>query len=608
MRIISRAAKISGLLLRPISANGLFFVFMFLLGWACIAIEAPDPKITKPYDYNMQELFADLYAVCALLLLLPRKARVWARGVLAAVLYAVAVADVYCFVSFDTPLSPSVLMLVGETTGGEASEFIDSCLSWDVVTGSPLGRIIAIMIAHAVCAAAHIALRRMRILPRLSSGAGSIVEQWCVPVAGLVAAAVFVMCAIDVWPNKRAIARQMSLDTIGELEADMKLPDGAHNYLPIYRLAFSINANRLTARQLDRLIGQTTHLRVDSCSFRSPEIVLIIGESYNRHHSQLYGYDKPTTPRQLARAKRGELTVFEDVVAPWNLTSFVFKHLMSLYTVGDHGDWCDYPLFPELFRKAGYHVTFITNQFLPQTKEAVYDFSGGFFLNNHVLSDAQFDSRNTGLHRFDEGLLDDYDSLKHERTNTNLTIFHLYGQHMAYKDRCPQERKVFGPNDYHRPDLNRRDRWVIGDYDNATLYNDSIVDAIMTRFEEKDAIVIYLSDHGEECYGGIKTFGRVHSDNIDRRTAHEEYEVPMWIWCSKSYAEARPGLVADIRAARQRPFMTDRLAHLLLYLAGISSPDYRPDCNVIGPEYNEKRPRKLKHLVDYDKLREDYGE
>lgn len=80
---------------------------------------------------------------------------------------------------------------------------------------------------------------------------------------------------------------------------------------------------------------------------------------------------------------------YTDVVSPWNLTSFVFKHLFSLYCVGDKGEWCDYPLFPELFRKAGYHVTFLTNQFLPKAKEAVYDFSGGFFLNNPKLSAAQ---------------------------------------------------------------------------------------------------------------------------------------------------------------------------------------------------------------------------
>ena len=81
--------------------------------------------------------------------------------------------------------------------------------------------------------------------------------------------------------------------------------------------------------------------------------------------------------------------------------------MFSTYTVGDKGEWCDYPLFPELFRKAGYHVTFITNQFLPKAGEAVYDLSGGFFLNNAELSKAQFDTRNDKLHIYDEGLLNE---------------------------------------------------------------------------------------------------------------------------------------------------------------------------------------------------------
>ena len=99
--------------------------------------------------------------------------------------------------------------------------------------------------------------------------------------------------------------------------------------------------------------------------------MLIIGESYNRHHSSQYGYTMPTTPRQQKLERQGRLVKYTDVVSPWNLTSFVFKQLFSMYSVGDKGEWCDYPLFPELFRKAGYHVTFITNQFLPKAKEAV---------------------------------------------------------------------------------------------------------------------------------------------------------------------------------------------------------------------------------------------
>ena len=291
------------------------------------------------------------------------------------------------------------------------------------------------------------------------------------------------------------------------------------------------------------------------------------------------------------------------MVAPWNLTSFVFKHLFSLYTVGDKGEWCDYPLFPELFRKAGYHVAFLTNQFLPQAKEAVYDFSGGFFLNNPQLSNAMFDTRNNQLFRYDDGLLNDYDRLKAENKENNLIIFHLKGQHVDYRTRFPANRRHFTPEDYERPELKKKELRVLADYDNAILYNDSIVDAIIQRFEDDDAIVIYVPDHGEECYeGNVHFYGRMHSTEITARLAREEFDIPFWIWCSHQYMVEHPEVAIQITRAKDRRFMTDALPHLLLYLAGISTPYYNETLNVLSPTYNEQRPRLLKSTTDYDKL------
>ena len=66
------------------------------------------------------------------------------------------------------------------------------------------------------------------------------------------------------------------------------------------------------------------------------------------------------------------------------------------------------------------------------------------------------------------------------------------------------------------PDLDGKQRNVLADYDNAILYNDSIVDAIISRFEDKEAIIIYMPDHGEECYEGNRGFiCRNHSAAID---------------------------------------------------------------------------------------------
>ena len=47
--------------------------------------------------------------------------------------------------------------------------------------------------------------------------------------------------------------------------------------------------------------------------------------------------------------------------------------------------------------------------------------------------------------------------------------------------------------------------------------------------------------------------------------------------------------------------MTDDLPHLLLYLAGISTKEYKADRNVLSPRFNNRRPRLVLNSIDYDK-------
>lgn len=590
---------------KPIKGNAAFFVFMYALGLVCVYATVPDKRGYHAWALAPYDLFADVAVLCLLLWLIPRKAGLWVKRLFYVVAYLLAVIDVYCFVKFDSTITPTMLLLVGETDSREATEFLSSYISADIIF-SRLGWVLLVMLLHVAWTVVwH---KREQILGMLRKKMPKIQRVTAIcgkaePLAGLAVAAMFVLSVVKSVDNKVAFVRLMSYDNIGSVEHELTKKDKAVLNQPVYRLVFSVYANQLTARQVKKLVRNIDNVTVDSCSFRSKNIVLIIGESYNRHHASLYGYDKDTTPRQKKRAQRGELTVFSDVVSPWNLTSFVFKHLFSLYTVGDKGEWCDYPLFPELFRKAGYHVTFLTNQFLPQAKEAVYDFSGGFFLNHPELSETMFDTRNSRLYRFDAGLLSEYDRLKTENREHNLIIFHLKGQHVDYRTRFPIERRRFNPEDYDRPELKQKELRILADYDNAVLYNDSIVDAIIKRFEDQDAVVIYVPDHGEECYeGDVHFYGRMHSTEITARLAREEFDIPFWIWCSHKYMTGHPTVFSDIVKAKNRRYMTDALPHLLLYLGGISSPHYRESLNLISPEYDEQRPRILKNQTDYDKL------
>ena len=623
MGIIKNIAR---LLLKPIALNAVFFVTMYVLGVLCAFLTLPEQKGSHLYDNLFSELFLDIYLACVLLSLIPSRVRRWVRGLFYVVLYTVAIIDVFCFWKFSSSLTPTMLLLVGETNSREAGDFFNTYLSTDVIF-SPIGWLLLLILFHILFVCRQwlykfIPESYKRFLQNATEKLRLFACRYRLRfVGGIAVLALFITGVINSYNNKVQMTRLMTADTIGTVEHILTEKNRACFYLPIYRLAFSVYSNHLASQQVNRCIAAAKTVKVDSCSYQSPNIVLIIGESYGKVHSQLYGYKYPTTPRQVKLERSGLLTRFSDVVSCWNLTSFVFKNVLSMHVVGQKGEWCDYALFPELFKKAGYNVTFLTNQFLPQAKEAIYDFSGGFFLNNPELSKFLFTTRNNSLHRFDEGLLADYDGLvksgdivinnardrKSASKDPNLIIFHLIGQHVNYRTRVPNDRRVFTAADYaeSRPDLSERRRRVLADYDNACLYNDSIVASIIKRFENTNSIVIYMPDHGEECYEPGRNFiCRNHSADVDWPLAHYEFEVPFWIYCTHRYAVTHPEIFKAIKDAKDKRFMTDALPHMLVWLAGISAKDYRPEYNLLSPQYNERRPRILKHVADYDKLRD----
>lgn len=592
----------------PLLKNGVFFFAMYALGILCAYLTLPDNKGQDVYDNLWLELFLDVYFACAVLTVIPAKVRRWVSLALYVVLYGVALTDVFCFWKFGSVISPSMLMLVGETDSREAGEFLSTYLSLDVLS-SPVAWIMLLFILHSLVDLRKPLCRLLKVdyaklQARFHFGFLRFFHRYMLyPECGMLVLALLAWSVVTSWGNKRGMARLMTADTIGSIEHILTEPDHGEFYLPIYRLAFSVYSNHLASQQVDKCVAASKRVVVDSCSFRSPTIVLIIGESYSKAHCQLYGYPQKDTPRQRRLERGGWLTKFNDVVSCWNLTSFVFKNVLSMHVVGEKGEWCDYPLFPELFRKAGYQVTFLTNQFLLAAGQAVYDFSGGFFLNDPVLSKAQFDLRNTSLHRFDEGLLSDYDNFLNEGKinlkGNNLIIFHLIGQHVSYNTRYPKDRAKWHADDYKelRPDIagDHYRRRMIAAYDNACLYNDSIVTQIVKRFEDKDAIVVYMPDHGEEIFEpGRDIICRNHSAAVDWPLAHYEFEVPFWIWCSRKYAHREPEVFKAIKDAKNRRFMTDALPHMMVWLAGISSKDYNDKYNLLSPNYDESRPRVLK--------------
>lgn len=568
------------LLAAPVRREGLFFVAMLTVEVLC---EWREGGLPDSLGDHLAALAVELYAVCLLLTAIPRRARPWARGLFYTIGYVVAAFEVFLYLRFGLIYSPTTLQIYAETTAEETREFFSAYLGgsafWQtLLTYIPLV-LINVLLAH--YGGRWFAWVRLK-------GAGVVRD---VVVVGALA-----WCAFAAWPLHAKMVtffRQTSSQQVEKVEAETF-------FSPLWRLMYSARMLRLADRELDVLRENTRRVAVDSCTARCPNIVLIIGESYNRHHSQLYGYKRPTTPWQLAEEKAGRLVAFDDVVTTWNLTSNVFKNLFSTHSIDQPGSWCSGVLFPALFRRAGYRVAFLTNQYKPSRRAKSFDFNGSFFLNDAELDTLCFDYRNRRLYRYDRDFIREYEHFR--PAAHNLVIFHLYGQHQKYSYRLQRGDVYFTADSIKRRNLKRWQRQIVADYDNATRCNDDVVRRICRYFADRDALVLYVADHGEEVFDRSFMFGRTPADPLLPIVACYEFEVPMEVWFSPLFRRRHPDVVRAVRDACHKPFMTDDLPHVLLGLAGIGCKQYDARRDLLNPEYNDHRRRMVKGLYDYDEL------
>ncbi len=364
-------------------------------------------------------------------------------------------------------------------------------------------------------------------------------------------------------------------------------------YDVLSKTVHSLSQFMVNTRETDTLLRTLRESDGASTStHRSPTIVWILGESFNKHHSNLYGYYLNTNPRMAKRQSEGELFVFNDVVTPYNNTSMCVKYFLSSESALDTTLWCNKPLFPKVLRDVGYKVLWVDNQMLPSGGEesSVWN-QFQSYLKHPEVEAAIYDERNCQRYEFDAELLQDWETFIPRQGEYNFVVFHLRGQHVAPDKRYPldSEYNYFTADSIQRPDLALNQREYLAHYDNSTLYNDMVVDSIFSYFEEEDAIVVYMSDHGEEAYDYRQYAGRSYESPLTQGQVKYQFEVPMMVWCSDSYRENHPDVVEQIKASLDRPWTVDDLSHLFYDLAGVQSPYFDETRSVIHPNFKVRR-------------------
>lgn len=383
------------------------------------------------------------------------------------------------------------------------------------------------------------------------------------------------------------------------------LPFPMDSFTSIVYCTHALNATKNEIKTAVNLAKDTYRQPVTDEINDSINIIYILGESFIKSHASLYGYKLKTTPFMDAEQKKGNLVAFSDVVAPFNSTTLVEKNTFCCNSLSDGEEWCQTPYFPILFKKAGYQVTMWDIQ-RDYNKNAFYTFSVNSFIYNKEIQKYAYSYTSDKNFLYDGELVDDFFKSKASRLEKkNLLIFHLLGQHVGASDRYPHT-KYFSKFSYK--DINRDESYMtkdkkqdVAEYDNATSYNDYVIKKIVERYADKNTVMIYFSDHGDEIYDYRDSKGRnAGSSGVTPNLVKYQYEIPFVIWFSNPFMEKYPNLVKSIRESKDKPFMTDNVCQILFHIVGMRTKWYKADRDLISPRYVAKK--RMIVGKDYDKF------
>lgn len=365
---------------------------------------------------------------------------------------------------------------------------------------------------------------------------------------------------------------------------------------------FSIQSVRLAKNEIKKTVDLTEQCKPGYIEDKdSLNIILIIGESYIKRHAAIYGYYLPTTPNMTREENSGNLFSFSNVIAPFSGTSAVIRNVLECNSIAMKEPWFRSMYFPTILRKSGFHVAFWDNQRDDFTK-GVDTYTLDALLYNPKLSRITYNATNHQSFRYDDELIKDYETKK-SLAKYNFQIFHLWGQHIDAKDRYPHDKfSRFSAKDIRNnaPYMTESKKQDIANYDNATYYNDFVINHIINLYRNKNTVLVYFSDHGEEVYDYRDSKGRVEAaSGQERNWLKYQFEVPFVIWCSDKYRALHPDVVRRIKASLNRPFMTDNTCHLLFDLAGLKTIYYRPERDLISPKFKPSK-RIVQNNIDFD--------
>ena len=321
---------------------------------------------------------------------------------------------------------------------------------------------------------------------------------------------------------------------------------------------------------------------------RGEMYIVVIGESLNKHHMGIYGYEENTTPMLSQLVADNELLVVKNSFSNYPRTVPALSHALTQANQKNHKIALDSVGLLNVMNQAHFNTYWIGNQPLSTS----YDMSLGLIAKEakHVelAFDAKFTSTRIGEQKPDEILLPLIDqALSEVSSGDNTIIFvHLSGNHTDYCNRYPAEYKKYEVSGIKSLWMHLfkggpgRSREC---YDNSIIYNDFVVSSIIKKLkevlsDEKIGGLIYFADHADDVTRGGHSSANFSYDMI---------ESPMMAWFSPAYRDQRPLKTAAYMSNMDKYYPNDFIFDTVIGMTktDVSQNVYCSTCDLFNSEY-----------------------
>lgn len=593
--------KIPSKIVTPILKEPAFFLFFLILTTPTLLLfmfrelrdgEGLSLVIRVFKDFSLAVLFS--YIFTSIIYLTRSK---FVKILFYIILLVLFTINLYLRLVFGLTLSPLIILLIGETTKGEASEFVSTFMT------TPKA-FTAYFISFVVALFFMFEKRINKLLIKLISPRILRLSITLMLIIMLLTSFTQVHIYPELFKTKNTYEMENWKEQYDPLHKDYVTGLMYALYGPNV-----VTMDNTLAIETTYKASKLKHVHNDPTN--TPlTIVYVLGESFIKHHSNIYGYELCTNPCMTSEIASGNMFAFTDVISPGNVTTFVAKNSFCTNSISEKEyRWFDYPYFPMIFKSAGFDVFMYDNQFNYEMNSNS-TFSLISFLFNKKIQELSYTDVCSNRFEYDGDLIDDFFKNHQLGKKNDLVLFHLMGQHVQASQRFPHTPQFlhFTKDSINNdaPYMTEEKKQYIADYDNATYYNDFAIGKIIEKIRDKNALMVYFPDHGEEVFDFRDKMGRNGSDDKVNLLKYH-FELPFFIWCSDTYQSLHPEMMNQIRTCIDKPFETDNIAHVMFDLASISTPFYKPERDLLSPKYVIK-PRTVYEvygieLLNYDEKR-----